>query len=342
MKKICLVGSLLIVVSVWFVSLSFAAEKVYTFKLSVHTTENHHRNKGLKIFRCLLEKNSKGRIKVEYYHSAQLYHDKDIPKALKLGTIEMGIPAIEKIEGIDPNAGITGLPMFYGLPVSVTRELIDGQMGQALNKSFEKKLDVKVLGKWYFHGYSNIASKTRPIAKLEDWKGLKMRYPGGTANALRLKAMGSNPIRIPWPDVPMAMVQGTVDGLIVTFKSFESAKLWETGTLYATECNEWYVTYIPMMNGKFWRSLPKDLKKIILDTWEEHADMQRAISDYEQNKAEGIMKKHGVKIAYPDQKELGRWRAQAMTLQDQVINKVGMDRNFVKEVQKYVEEAMKK
>ena len=340
-KLVLLVLSILLGVSLS-VPCSWGAGKVYTFKLSVETHENHHRNKALKIYRCLLEKNSKGRLKVDYYHSGQIYKGKDIPKALRIGTIEMALPGIWQLEGIDPNTAITALPMFYGLPERITKQLIDGEAGKLLNESLEKRLGVKVLGKWYYHGYLHICSKTRPINTLKDWKGLKIRHMGGAANALRLKGLGASPIMIPWPDLPMAMLQGTADGFVTTYKSFDSAKLWETGTFYSTKDKEFYLNYIPMMNRKFWSSLPKDLQRIILDTWAEHIDMQRAISEFEQKKGEDVMKEKGVKIYYPPEEQLAKWRARVLPLQDEIVKEIGMDKNFVANVEKYVRKAVGK
>ena len=162
---------------------------------------------------------------------------------------------------------------------------------------------------------------------------------GGAANALRLKTLGASPIMIPWPDLSMAMLQGTADGFVTTYKSFDSAKLWETKTLYSTKDMEYYLHYIPVISGKFWRSLPKDLQKIIIDTWEEHIGMQRALSGFEQKKGEEVMKQNGVKIYYPSEEQLAKWRARVLPVQDKIVKEIGMDRDFVARVQRYVEEA---
>ena len=69
-----------------------AAEKVFEFKISVDTVPNHPRNMGLVIFIEELEKKSGGKLKPKYYHSAQLYKDAHVTKALKTGTVEMTVP----------------------------------------------------------------------------------------------------------------------------------------------------------------------------------------------------------------------------------------------------------
>lgn len=340
MKRLCIIFFLTVFV-VFPITPTIAADDVYEIKLSVDTNMNHHRNKGLKVFMNFLERNSKGRLKVNFFHSGQLYKDRDIPKAMKLGTVDMAAPGIWQLEGVDPNTAITALPMFYGLPTHITKELIDGQVGGILNESLEKKMGVKIPGKWYYHGYLHICSKGRKITKLDDFNGLKIRHHGGAANALRLKALGASPVMIPWPDLPMAIVQGTADGFVTTFKSFDSAKLWDTGAKFATADKEYYLHYVPMINRQFWDKLPQDLQKVILDTWEEHIDIQRAISEFEQKKGEDNMKINGVSIFYPSDEELAKWRDQALSLQSQMVDEIGLDKDLVANVEDVVNKALK-
>jgi len=319
---------------------AFAAQDVYTMKLSVDSNENHHRNKGLHLFIDLLEKNSNGRIKVEFFHSAQLYKDKDIPKALKMGTVDMADPGIWQLEGVVPTTAITSLPMFYGLPAKITKNLIDGEVGKIISEDIEKKLGVKVLGNWDFHGYLHICAKPHAIKSAEDFKGLKIRHMGGASNAMRLVVLGASPILIPWPDLPMAMIQGTADGFVTTFKSFESAKLWETGSKFATKDMEYYLHNIPLVSGKFWNSLPADLQKIMVDTWAQNSEAARQICEDEQAKGEALMKEHGVEIYYPTQDELAKWRTKIMTVQDDIVKELGLDKELVARVQKIIDKAM--
>ena len=109
----------------------------------------------------------------------------------------------------------------------------------------------------------------KKITKLEDFKGLKIRHAGGAVSSERFKALGAAGVVIAWPDVAMALTQGTIDGVATTTKSVESAKLHECGLKYALECRHFVSYYYPMVNLKFWNSLPPDLQKIFLDVWNE-------------------------------------------------------------------------
>jgi TRAP-type C4-dicarboxylate transport system substrate-binding protein len=319
-----------------------AQAKVYEFKISVDSNENHHRNKGLHVFMDLLVKNSHGQLQPKFFHSAQLYKDKDIPKALKMGSVDMGLPGIWQLEGVAASTAITALPMFYGLPAKLTKDLMDSEVGQLISQDIEKRIGVKVLGKWAYHGYLDTGVKDRPIKHWTDFKGLKIRHHGGAANALRLESFGASPILIPWPDLPMALVQGTADGCVTTLKSFESAKLWETGLKYVTKDKQYYLHNIPLVSLVFWNKLPQELQKVMRSTWEQHIEKAREITDNEQSQAQGILKAKGVTIFEPSDDELLKWRQQAMTVQDVIVKELKLDKALVDKILKIVEDSLKK
>jgi TRAP-type C4-dicarboxylate transport system substrate-binding protein len=82
-------------------------------------------------------------------------------------------------------------------------------------------------------GYGNYgwASRT-PVKSLEDAKKVKFRIAEAEVNKLTYNAWGINPVVMPWPDVPMAIKTGTIDGLDHTpmvcniTKKFEDAKFF--------------------------------------------------------------------------------------------------------------------
>ncbi|MDI6753909.1 MAG: TRAP transporter substrate-binding protein DctP [Thermodesulfobacteriota bacterium] len=315
-------------------ALFFSTGKVgaqkYEFKISVDTVPNHPRNMGLEIFVSELIKRSGGKLEPKVYHSAQLYKCAHVTKALKMGTVEMAVPGNWLLEGWDTNTSLAMLPMFLGQPAKITESLVDGEVGSAVNKSLEKKVEVKALGRWYELGYDQCFTTKRKITKLEDFKGLKMRHSGGSIPAERFKAFGAAGVFIAWPDVPMALLAGTVDGLATTLKSAEGAKLHEAGLKYGVMTRNFMGFYVPMVNLKFWDSLPPDLQKIFLDVWNEHVPKQREIARREQKEAQEFLQSKGVEIYEPSDEELAKWRKHIMPIQEGLIKELKHDPELVK------------
>ncbi len=306
-----------------------SAEKTFEFKISVETAPNHPRNMGLVIFIEELQKRSGGRLVPKYYHSAQLYKDAHVTKALRTGSVEMAVPGNWVLEGFDSNATIPALPMFYGAPLKITEALFDGELGKALNQSLEKKVRAKALGRWFELGYQHTWTLKTKITKLEDFNGLKIRHSGGSAQEFRLNGLGASPVFIAWPDVPMALVQGTIDGLNTTAKSFESAKLYETGIKFGLYDHNMSAYYCPLVNLDFWKKLPPDLQKIFLDTWNELVPRQRQIARKEQAEARKVIESKGIEIYDPSEEQLAKWRNHVLPVQDKIVNKLKQDPELI-------------
>jgi len=327
MKKVlCTVAAVLMLFTVASVT-SFAAEqKTYTFKISIDTTPNHHRTMGLFEFVKILKEVSKGRVEAQLFDSGSLYKDKDVPKALALGTLDMGVPGSWQLEAIEPDVALISLPMFSGRDASVLLGMVDGDFGALINKKLEKKLKVKMLPGYLGHGPDILWSRTKPLKQLKDFQGMKLRHRGGYVFSMGLKALGANPIVIAFTDVPMSLVQGTIDGLATTKKSFESMKFWETGTKYAFDFDMINGFYLGMINEQYWNSLPADVQEIILTAWKKTVPIQRNIAKREFENAEKVVKEKGVSIYYPSQKQKEEFRKILVASQDEMVKASKIDK----------------
>jgi TRAP-type C4-dicarboxylate transport system substrate-binding protein len=309
-------------------------QEVYKFKISVNTVMDHPRNQGLLLFMEEVKKRSGGRLAPELFHSAQLYRGPDVPKALKLGTLDMGLPATGYLPAFDINANMPALPMFFGRDPEVTRAIADGEWGKAIAKSMEDKLNVKTLMPFFELGYVHHLIAKRPIEKIEDFKGLKIRYPTSPEFALNIRALGANPIQIALADLPMALLRGTVDGTITNFKSADATKLDEAGVKYAVKDNISLTHYVPMISNRFWKSLPGDLQKAMIEAWQAVVPEQRVMSERLQVEGEMNLEKRGVKIYRPSRDELKKWRQHIMPAQAPFVEEMKYDEKLIDLIEK--------
>ena len=305
------------------------AQEVYKFKISVNTVMDHPRNQGMLLFIDGIKKKSGGRLAPEFFHSAQLYKGGAVPKALRLGTLDMGAPATGYLTTYNVNACLNYLPMFYGRTPELIRKFMDSGYGTALSDVIEKKMGVKVLGRFFELGYVHVLTVDKPIKKAEDFKGLKIRYPTSPEFAMRLKAFGANPMRIALSDLPMALLQGTVDGTITNFKGADATKLDEAGIKYAVKEYGAMGHYMPIVSNKFWKSLPQDLQQIMVDAWDEVVDQEREIAVKMQEAGEMNLEKRGVKIYRPSEEERTAWRHQIMPAQAPFIKEMKYDEKLI-------------
>jgi C4-dicarboxylate-binding protein DctP len=312
-----------------------AAEK---FRISLETGPNHVRNISMKKFVEKLKAESAGRLDVELYEGASLYKDRDVPKALAQGAIEMALPGLWQLDKFVPDAVIADLPMFFGATAEQIYAVLDGPVGQELNKKLEAKLRVHIVGKYMDLGHVNLFSNA-PLNSYADIVGKKIRIPGGAASGERFKTLGANPVLVPWPDVPLAMTQGTVDGLITTFESVRSAKLWDANVKYAYADRETFYQYLPMISKAFWDKTTPEIRKFITDTWANTIDDIRKTAAERQKDAREEAEKAGIKVVDPKPADLKAARAKLMAAQDAIIEAIGIDPAFVKKAQAALDKA---
>jgi len=313
---------------------SMAGAETYEFKISIENALTHPKTQGVEIFIKELIKRSDGQLKPHLYHSAQLYKGSHVTKAINMGVVHMGIVGNYLLDGFDINATITHMPMFFGQPHELTTKLIDGGVDEFVSKRLKEKLNVEVIGRVWEMGFDNCYTIKKKITELKDFKGLRMRHAGGAVSTRRFKALGAEGVVISWADVPMALARGTVDGLATTTKSAESAKLHEAGLKYGLECRNHVSYYYPLVNRKFWNSLPKDLQKIFMDVWEETTPLQRKIARDQQLWAKDFLEGKGMDFYEPSVEKLAKWREHLMPIQDGLIKDLGYDPGLVKRAMK--------
>jgi len=125
--------------------------------------------------------------------------------------------------------------------------------------------DVKLLAV-HVHGPGVIFTKNKPITKIEDLKGLKMRGPTATVTKM-LANMGATPVGMPVPQVPEALSKGVIDGAVIPYEVAPGLKVQEL-TKFASETDRnspalYTTVFVVPMNKAKYDSLPADLKAVI-------------------------------------------------------------------------------
>lgn len=295
------------------------------FRISLETGPNHIKTKSLEKFVADLAARTKGELDVKLFHSAQLFKERDVAKGLRQGSVEMAMPAFVHIDGIMPDAGVVLLPAFYGLDRAASHKIADGAVGKELNRRLEEKLAVKVVGRYLDLGFVHTYTTAKKIETYDDFKGLKLRVQGGAANIERYRFFGAIPTVIPWPDMPLALSQKTVDGLASSHESIRSAKLWDSGIRFAFEDHQWFAQYVPTVSRLAWDKLSPKVRTAIEQVWEANIDAARAMSAAREQEARQAMIDNGIVVVTPGAAELAKRRSQLLARQDEVVKSLNID-----------------
>jgi TRAP-type C4-dicarboxylate transport system substrate-binding protein len=309
---------------------SARADEPLRLRCSLDTAPSHLRNVSMKDYLGKVEAASNGKIKTELFESGQLYPDLEVGKALIQGQVEMAAPGSWVITGIVSDADCFQLPALYGQPIELIHKVIDGKPGAYLNGEIQKKLRSHVIGPYLDLGFQNWYSSNKPIASLTDLKGMKIRNSGGAGQAWRARFLGAIPNTTAWPNVPLALSQGTFDGLVSSNESLVSAKLWDSGVKYSLQDRQFVAEYIPMTSQVFWDKLSPDLQKMMTDIWAQNVPTYRTNMAAAQTKARGILEEHGIKMADPTEAQTAAARKQMLAEQEQLAKDIKVSPEMVK------------
>ena len=291
-------------------------------RVSVDTTPAHGRTRSIADFLKKLEAASQGEIAPKLFDSGQLFADRDVIKAMVLGQVEMAAPGTWLVSSYVPEADFAQLPIFYGQSIETTHRAIDGIPGDIVNEQVAKKLRVKIPGRWIDLGFTNWYGTRKPLTSLADLKGLKIRNSGGFAQPWRARFFGAVPSMTPWPDVPLALSQGTFDALQSTNESCASAKLWDAGLRYGLIDHQSMGDYIPMISNAFWDTLSPAMKTLITDLWAANIGIYRTNLAADQETAEKTLQTKNVKLSFVPPAELETARKRMMADQEKVAREM--------------------
>jgi C4-dicarboxylate-binding protein DctP len=300
------------------------AADAYRLRCSLDTAPAHMRNQSIADYFQKLEAASGGRIKTELFAAGALYADVNVVKALVQGQVEMACPGTWTMTGFVPDFDFVNLPMLYGQPLDDARKAIDGKTGRSLNAQLEAKLRLTVIGPWLELGSQNWYSATRPLKSLSDLKGMKIRNAGGVGNGWRTRFFEAIPNTTAWPDVPLALSQGTFDGVISTNESCASAKLWEAGLKSSIQDNQSLNVYVPIITDRFLATLPDDLRNMVVALWADNIATYRQNMRGAQEKALTTLTEHGLTTVTPPPAEIAALRKRMMPDQDQLMKDLKM------------------
>lgn len=328
-KRMSAIGMVLGLGILW-VSAIHAEEPILPqLRISVENTAAHVQTKAVGKFADDLAKKAAGRLRVSFFHSAELYRDRDVLYALHTGKVEMAAPGAWHIDRFAPDVAIFLLPVFYGREPEANYRILSGPAGEQINRGIEDRIGVKVIGRWIDLGHAHLFSLDQKIRSRADIAGMRIRVAGGIANEMRIQALGAKPITIPWPDLPEKLSLGVVDGVLTTHETIASARLWEYGIRNAFEDRQYFPQYVPLISRRFWDRLPPDLQEMIAETWEANVDDARRAAAEAQAVARRTLLENGVEMVVPDPESLTAWRKTLLAEQEKIVDALGIRKDIL-------------
>jgi TRAP-type C4-dicarboxylate transport system substrate-binding protein len=276
-----------------------------------------------------VEKRTNGRVKVEYFPKGTLTKAKQCYDGVVTGISDIGLSVLAYTAGRFPVLSAIDLPLGYTSGKVATA--IANQYVQTFNPKEIQDTKVMYL---HAHGPGLVHTRDKPVRKLEDLKGLKLRGHGTSAKFQ--KALGAIPVGKPMPECYQMIQKGVVEGASYPFEANKGWRLAEV-TKYSTAAFSaaYTTTFFVVMNKAKWNALPSDIKKIIEAINKEWEDKHGEAWDSSDLIGVQYFLSKGGTIIGLDSKEAARWEKAVAPVADEYV--AGMKKKGFSDAEKYVD-----
>lgn len=277
-----------------------------------------------------IEKRTNGRVQISIFPGGTLTKAPQCYDGVVKGISDIGFSLFGYTRGRFPAMAAVDLPMGYSDGKIASK--VAHKFAQAVNP--KELQDVKVL---YLHAHGpGLLHTKKPVRKLEDLKGMKIRCTGGTAPVV--KALGGVPVAMPQGGTYDALQKGVVEG---TFGPIEVLKGWKQGEVikYTTECYSigYTTTFFVVMNLDKWKALPQDVQQIFEEVSEIYSGLHGQVWDLVDQEGRNFTLKLGNEVIPLSESESARWREAVEPVIADYANKTENGNGYVQKVRELMQ-----
>lgn len=247
---------------------------------------------GCQKWKELIEERSGGKFKMELYPSSQLGSKDDVMDQMVAGepvaTLTDGAFFYDR--GVKDLGIVFGPFLFDNWDQAFKLNSSDWYKAQA--KLVEEKAHLKIIGTDWRYGARHTLT-TKPINKLSDFKGLKIRVPTNNIQIKGFEVLGATPTPMALGEVYTSLQQGTIDGVENPLAVLYNGKFQEVAKYLLLDGHVYNVTNL-VVGTEFFNSLSADQQKLLIETCHDAGVYQNKIVEdieaglIEKFKAEGV------------------------------------------------------
>jgi tripartite ATP-independent transporter DctP family solute receptor len=263
-----------------------------TFKLGLQNPKGHPVVTGAEKFAELVAAKSGGRMKVNLFPGGVLGSDAATVLAVQNGTVEMTILNSGILATQAKEFAVYDFPFLFA-NAKEADTIVDGPFGKAMHA---KLADKGIIGLAYWElGFRDLTNGRRPIHKVEDIAGLKLRVIPNPINIDWVKALDANPTPLAFPELYAALEQRAVDGQENPVSVILANRFAEVQK-YLTLTHHQYNPQSVIISRKVWDTMNPAERQIVQDASLEAARYERQISREQATSTIEQLKKAGMQV----------------------------------------------
>jgi len=212
-----------------------------------------------------------GAFRLEVHPESRLGPDPQMFADVQAGRLEF-FASGAGLAGIAPASALPLLPFAFSDSARVFAAL-DGGLGDIIRGELAAA-GLHALG-FMQNGFHHLTTSNRPVATADDFKGLKIRSPGGAMAADFFAALGAEAGMVPFNEMYYALKTKKFDGQSDPHQVVINLKLYEVQT-YLSLTRHWWSGFTLLAHKATWDALPAHIRAIVSRHGTDCARKQRA------------------------------------------------------------------
>jgi TRAP-type transport system periplasmic protein len=228
-----------------------------------------------------IERETNGGLQLAVHPESRLGPDPQMFADVQAGKLDFYLSGAT-LGGIAPASALPLLPFAFTSSRAVFAAL-DGELGTVIRSELAKA-GLHAFRHSLQNGFHHITTSKRAIAAADDFKGLKIRSPGGAIAGDFFQTLGAEAGMVPFSGMYEALKQKRFDGQSDPLQVVLALRLDEVQT-HLSLTFHWWSGFTLLAHGAAWAALPADIQWVVERNVEAYAKRQRA--DIEKINAEG-------------------------------------------------------
>jgi tripartite ATP-independent transporter DctP family solute receptor len=241
-----------------------AAVKAREFRASDNQAADYPTVQALQFMARIVEERTGGRHWIRVFHSSQLGEEKETIEQTRIGVIDINRTNVAPIGSMVPAANTLSLPFLFRSREHL-HHVLDQSIGKDILAGFERHGFVGLT--FYDSGARSIYNSVRPVRSFEDLKGMRIRVQQSDLMLAMIKALGAEPIALPYGQVLTGLSTRLIDGAENNWPSYVTTNHYRLAPYY-TLTEHSMGPEVLVMSPRAWDTLSSEDKEIFRDAAE--------------------------------------------------------------------------
>jgi tripartite ATP-independent transporter DctP family solute receptor len=228
------------------------------FRAADTQNEDYPTVQALRYMGRLVEEKSGGRHQIRVFHSRQLGEERETLDQTRAGAVDLNRTNAALLGNFVPAMNVLAMPFLFR-SVGHLQKVLDGPIGNEILDSFATYGFVGLA--FYDSGARSIYNSVRPIRSIADIRGLRIRVQQSELMSDMIRALGAEPVELPYGQVLTGLATGLVDGAENNWPSFVTTGHYRYAGYY-TLTEHSMSPEVLVMSQKAWESLSESDRTI--------------------------------------------------------------------------------